>query len=262
MSQAVMKQYPNEETIDYKWKNLYRLGGVAALMAVLAFVVDIAISFGGADFNPAALGAIDWFSLFRENTLAGLRGLGFINVISLSVSVALYFALYSAHREEDPSYAALALILFLLGATIYISNNAAIPMLMLGDKYASATTEARRVLFAAAGEAVLARGADFAPGSFTGFFFTEMAGLVFSLLMLRSRIFSKATAIMGILGFVLLSIFTIWTTFIPVFFEAAMILAMVGGLSSVAWYILVARRLFWLGRRLEKGQAMRNTSFA
>jgi hypothetical protein len=125
-------------------------------------------------------------------------------------------------------------------------------MLVLSDKYASATSDAQRTLIAAAGEAILARGADFTPGSFVGFFFTEIAGLAVSLVMLLSRIFSKATALVGILGFMLLSIFTIWATFIPAFFDVAMILAMFGGLSSVAWYILVARKLFQLGQSIPK----------
>lgn len=250
MSQSTIKQGANTETTDFGWKSLYKIGGLAALMAVMAFLLDIAISFGGEDFNPATLTAVEWFSLFQENGLAGLRALGFINIISLTVSVSLYFALYGAHRREKQVAAGLALTLYLLGAAIYISNNAAIPMFVLSEKYASAATEAQRTLIAAAGEAVLVRGADFTPGSFIGFFFTEMAGLTFSLVMLRSRMFSKVTAILGILGFVLLSIFTILTTFVPLFFDVAMILAMVGGLLSAAWYILVARGLFQLGNGL------------
>ena len=139
-----------------------------------------------------------------------------------------------------------------MGATIYISNNAAIPMFVLSEKYAAATADAQRTLIAAAGEAILARGADFAPGSFIGFFFTEITGFAFSLVMLRSRIFSTATAVVGILGFMLLSIFTIWATFIPAYFDLAMIVATAGGLSSVAWYILVSRRLLQLGSSITK----------
>jgi hypothetical protein len=245
--QAIGQNELNTQTVDSRWKSLYKIGGAAALMAVMAFLLDIAISIGGEDFNPATLTAVEWFSLFQENGLAGLRALGFINIISLTVSVSLYFALYGAHRREKQVAAGLALILYLLGAAIYISNNAAIPMAVLSEKYASAATESQRTLIAAAGEAVLVRGADFTPGSFIGFFFTEMAGLAFSFVMLRSWMFSKITAILGILGFVLLSIFTILTTFVPLFFDVAMILAMAGGLLSAAWYILVARGLFQLG---------------
>ena len=143
---------------------------------------------------------------------------------------------------------ALALILYLVGTAIYISNNAAIPIFVLSAKYAVATTDAQRTLLAAAGEAILARGEDFTPGSFYGFFVTGIIGIVFSFIMLRGGIFSKTTAYTGILGFLLLSIYTIWSTFTPLLYNMALIIAVVGGLLSTAWYILVARRLFQLGR--------------
>jgi hypothetical protein len=72
------------------------------------------------------------------------------------------------------------------------------------SKYASATTDSQRTLLAAAGEAMIARGVDFTPGSFVGFFLTEIAAIGFSLVMLRSRAFGRAIAYLGIVGFVLL----------------------------------------------------------
>ena len=95
---------------------------------------------------------------------------------------------------------------------------------------------------------MIARGADFTPGSFAGFFLTEIAALGFSLIMLRSGVFGRATAYLGVVGFMLLSIFTVCSTFFPALFGVGMIIAMVGGLSGMAWYMLVAIRLLRLGR--------------
>lgn len=229
------------------WSSLYKLGGAAALLAVLAFLVDIAISMASEDISPAAFTAVDWFALFQANGLAGLRALGLINVVSLIVSMPLYLSLYTAHQPVNRGFAALALMIYLVGAAVYISNNAAVPMFVLSGQYATAATETQRTILAAAGEAVLVRGTDFAPGSFAGFVLTEIAGLGFATLMLKSGIFSKAAAWFGIVGFMLLSVFTIWATFLPSQFDAAMGVAMVGGLASVAWYVLTARGLFNLG---------------
>jgi len=244
------------QILESSWTGLFRIGAIAALLVVLAFTADIIISFGGGDFNPAALTATDWFGLFQENWLAGLRALGFINVISLSVSVPLFLAILAVCRQRYQEYAVLALLLYLLGAAVYISNNAAIPMFVLSGKYAQAATEAQRNILAGAGEAVLAKGADFAPGSFVGFFLTELAGIGFSILMVGNNVFGKATAVAGILGFVLLSVFTIWSTFFRVYFEAAMLVASVGGLSSVVWYFLVSRSLFKIGRSSSAADAV------
>lgn len=232
---------------DSNCRGLYKLGGFAALTGILLVLIDIAVSLRGGDINPDTLTSVDWFTLFQESKLLGLRMLGLINIISLTISIPLYLALYTVHRQVFKACTALAMILYLVGAAIYISNNAAIPMYVLSGKYMTAAADAQKALLAAAGEAIIAKGADFTPGSFIGFFFTEIAGMIFSYIMLRGGIFSKAAAYLGMLGFGLLTVFTIWLTFVPVFFNVVMIIAMVGGLSSMAWNALVARRLLQLG---------------
>jgi hypothetical protein len=161
--------------------------------------------------------------------------------------IPLFLALYKVHQKSNAAYSALALVLVLVGTTIYLANNAAFPMMALSAKYTAATTDAQRTLLAAAGEAILARGEDFTPGAFIGFLLVEIAVFTISFLMLRGRVFSKATAYTGIAGGLLMTIFTIWSTFISVLFEAAMILAILGGLCYIAWYILTAHKLFQLG---------------
>jgi hypothetical protein len=157
------------------WTGIYRIGGVAVLIAIPIYLLDIGISMAieGADIRPDALTAINLFELYQENWILGFRALGLINVVTLTVSCPLFVALYGVHQHECKGYATLALIVWLVGATIYISNNAAIPMSVLSSKYTSATTDGQRTLLAAAGEAMIARGADFTPGSFVGFFFTD-----------------------------------------------------------------------------------------
>jgi hypothetical protein len=98
--------------------------------------------------------------------LMGLRNLGLINMIATTLSIPIFFALYTAHRKADKVYGTLALIIFIIGATVYLANNTAFPMLSLSGKYADATTDAQRTLFVAAGEAMLAQAESHTPGSF------------------------------------------------------------------------------------------------
>ncbi len=76
-----------------------------------------------------------------------------------------------------------------------------------------------------------------------------MAIVAISFVMLLGEVFSKAAAYAGILGGLFLTIFTVWSTFVPVLFEISMLLALLGGLSSIVWYILTARTLFQLSSR-------------
>ena len=65
--------------------------------------------------------------------------------------------------------------------------------------------------------------------------------------MLRSRIFGRTTAYVGLLGFALLLIFEILVSFVWSRDGVAIALAMRGGLLSSIWYVLSGLRLFRLG---------------
>lgn len=172
-----------------------------------------------------------------------------LNIVNLALTIPIFLALYDAHRRVNKAYAALATILFFIGTAIYIAQNTAFPLLELSGQYAAATTESEKSLLVAAGKAVLAQGEDLTPGTFMGFFFTEFAGIVMALVMFRSRIFSKLTALVGILAYGLLLIFNICTAFVPAIYDVAvLIFGTGGGLLIMAWNILIARRLFQLGR--------------
>jgi hypothetical protein len=121
-------------------------------------------------------------------------------------------------------------------------------MFVLGEKFAAATSDAQRSMLAAAGEAILARGEDFTPGAFIGFILGEIATLGILFVMLRGKIFGKVTAMVGIIGVTLLSAFTFWVTFFPASQNLAMVAGMTGGTLSMVWSILVAARLFRLGK--------------
>ncbi|HEY3316249.1 MAG TPA: hypothetical protein VGL40_13355 [Bacillota bacterium] len=237
------------ETADTSWKSLYRLGGAAALIAVTVYLLDVIITFlpGGAP-EPGTLTVTDWFALLQGNWFLGLRALGFLNTIAMPLLLPMFLALFAAHRRVNQAYAALALILFVVGMAVYIASNPAVPMSALSGRYAAATAEAQRSGLVAAGEAILARGEDFTPGSLAGFLIGEIASLTMAVVMLRGQVFTKAAAYAGILGCVGLSIFTIWSTFVSLFYGAAVVLAGVGGLLNLVWLTLTARRLFRLGQ--------------
>ncbi|GAB6275038.1 MAG: hypothetical protein STSR0004_19030 [Peptococcaceae bacterium] len=259
MSQLKQNQVTDAEIEDFTWKSLYKVAGVAALVALCANVLDIVLGFGETEVIVySTMTATEWFALYHESWFKGLYTLGFLNIIYMACMVPVLFALFAAHRHKNGVYAALAMIVYFIGMAIYISNSAAIPMFVLSSKYAAATTDAQRALLAAAGEAVLACGEDFTPGSFIGLMLGGIAAIMVSFVMLRGRIFGKATAWTGIIGFTLLSVFTILSTFVPVLLYITFyVFGMIGGLFALAWFVLVARRFFQLGRGVPKKEASR-----
>ena len=229
---------------------LYRAAGVAALAAMSANLLDVAAGAAAADVQAfGARTAVEWFALFQGDGLKGLYMLGLLNIVYMTCMIPVYLAMLAAHRDAGAAGAALALILSLAATAIYVSTNAAIPMHVLSARYAAAGTEAARAALAAAGEAVLARGEDFTPGSFVGLVLSGIAALAVSVVMLRGTAFGRAHAWIGVVGFGLLSGFTILSTFVPSLFVAAYYgLGMVGGLLALAWFALAALGFFRLAR--------------
>jgi len=237
------------EAIDSRWPSLYGLGGVAALLALVVGVVEIVLTFlpGG---NPTGIvTAVDWYGFFQSTWFFGLRNLGLLNIFLTSLGVLILFALYGAHRQVNQLYAALALAVSLMGAAVFFATNRAFPMLDLSREYAAAATEGQRLQLAAAGEALLAVGQSHTPGTFLAFALSEIGTIGMALVMLRGKVFSPAAAYFGLVGFGLLLIYEVCASFIPAAKAVAMIIAILGGLSSMVWYLLVARRLFQLGRK-------------
>ena len=238
------------------WSKLYKLGCFSAMAALMAAMVDIVLSMfpAGAAPDPGKGSAVEWFTLLQRNWFLGLRGLGILNILNSLLLVLVFSALYTAISQSAlpqrgvKAIAALAIIFLVIGSIIYTANNPALPMLHLSNQYTTAANEAERSLLAASGQALLARAEDFTPGAFPGFLFNEAAGILMGIAMFRSRLFTQPTTWSGLGGFTLLLVFIIWSTFIPVYYEAAMIIAQAGGLLMAVWCILVARKLFKLGQ--------------
>jgi hypothetical protein len=251
MAQSILNQVTHAETIDDNWKSLYPVGGAAALIVVLVALSEILITFlpGGGRTGPDTITVIDWFTLLQNNWFIGLRNLGLLNIVMTTLGIPIFFALYAAHRRSNRPYAALALIISFLGVAVFYATNRAFPLLDLSRQYAAATTDMQRAMVVAAGQAMLSVGQSHTPGTFLGFFLMEVAGIMISVVMLQSKVFSRATAYTGMLGFGLLFIFEICSSFAPVLFDVAILFALGGGLFNLAWYILIARRLFQLSHR-------------
>ena len=230
------------------WKWIYKLGAVAALTAMLANLLDVLLGFGSTEMvTYGTKSAIEWFAVYQQSWFRGVYGLGILNIVYMIAMLPVYFALFGAHFDKHALGAGLTIFIFLTAMSMYISNNAAIPLLVLSNKYSLATTDIQRTALISAGEATLSRGEDFTAGSFIPLFLSGVAAICISLIMLRGGVFGKVNAWIGIVGFTCLVLFTIIATFIPALYQAAFyFLASIGGILALSWFTLIARRLFQL----------------
>jgi hypothetical protein len=231
-----MNQAPEAESTDPRWRRLYRLAGAGALISAVFIPIQVLVFIV---WPPPLEGtAADWFALFQDNPLVGLLDLDLLLVADNVFLVPIFLALYVLLRRDGESVMAIATALGFLGIAFFIASNPAFEMLSLSDRYATATSEAQRSTFLAAGEAMLAtwQGTTFQAAYILG----SVAGIAVGAVMLRSAVFSNLTGWMAILGNAVgLGLY------VPV---VGVYISVFSVLFLEIWYLLLARRLFQLGR--------------
>ncbi len=221
------------------WKGLYRAGGIAALIVVVLIPLQSLLFIA---FPPPST-ALDYFTLFQQNKLLGLLDLDLLLTVDNLLMILLYLALYVALRRANEAGMLVVLTLALVGTILYlVSREATFSMLSLSNQFATATTEAQRAPLLAAGQTLLT------VYNGTAFDLSYVLGgvvlLLLSAVMLRSDVFSKATAYVGLVMGALMLI-------PPTLGPAALVISLLSLLPTLVWLLLVALRLLRLGRRGE-----------
>jgi hypothetical protein len=227
------------ETADPRWKDLYRIGGITSITLAILVIIAV-IAFFIWPYKPSLTSTINVFTTLQNDRLGGLIALDLPFIVGTLLSVIPLLALYAAPKQVNESYALIALTFGIIAVVSLIPARPISELVSLSDGYAAATTNAARSQYLAAGEALLV----FFNGTawLVDIVFSSISGLIISFLMLRGRIFSKATAYPGIiiniaaLGF-----------FIPIMGLLSLFLATLGG---VLWQFMAGRRLLQLAQAI------------
>lgn len=217
------------------WRSLNRIAGAASVAVVALLPVQMAIFF----IWPPPSTAGGYFAQFHDNAVIGLLNQDLLLIVDEFLLILVMVALYVALRGASRSYAAIALALGLVGTALFLASNTAFNMLTLSNQYAAATSDEQRSMFLAAGEATLAayQGTAF----IAGYVLTAIADLLFAILMLRSTVFGKVAAYVGI-------VYGIAALVPPTAGTVGMAFALLSILPMAVWLILIARGLFRLDR--------------
>ena len=226
------------------WKGLNRMAALAILvpLGVLVFDIWASLVYGAAPTGQRPVA--EWFALFRHNPVLGLQGLSFPQLISTLCGLPLTVALFGALRHRNPGFAGLGLVLGLVGAVLFLDASAALPIWALSGRWQLAASEAERNALIAAGEAILARAADFTPAGFLCFFLPSLSGMIFAGLMARVAGFGPGLAGLGLGGYGIMAVFTVGACFVPGAFAALLPLCIGGGLALMVWQVWLAFRLW------------------
>jgi hypothetical protein len=222
-------------------RGLCRAGGVAALLLIVysLFTMVQLVVLGG---QPAS--AEEAFRLLQSDRLVGLLRLDLPTILALPLYYLLFLGLFAALRREDPTPTTISALFAFTGVTLVLATPMALSMLPLSDKYAAATSAEVRQQLLAAGETILATDMWHGTGAFVGGLLVQTAAVLISVVMLRTRVFSRTTGYAGVVTHGLDLVHVAASPFAP---AAGALLMFVAGPLYLVWLPLVGLRLIRLG---------------
>ena len=225
------------EAPDSRWKSLYTIAGIAAIISILVIVLGVVTYFIW-PYAPGKDSAQNILLLLHDDPLGGLISLDLFLFIGNLFSLALFLTLYISLRQVDEAMALIALVVGVIGLVLLIPARPILELVHLSQAYVAAATEAEKaqIVGSAATLLTLFDGIGWYMNTLLG----GLSLLSSSILMLRSCLYSKATAYVGIATNLVLCGFVI-----PPISLLMLFLCLPG---YIIWYFLLARRFFQLGR--------------
>ncbi len=235
MSHAILAPVLSSDPSEGRWHYLFQTAAIAALITVGLFLFQIVAFF----VWPPPSTVAGHFILLQSRTFLGLVSLDFLIIVDEVLAIPICLALYLSLRRVHESLVLIATALSATSITCFLIGTPALNMLYLSRQYAAATTSAEREGLLAAGQAVLSswEGTPFQVGNVVG----SIGMLLIGWVMLRSQIFSKSTAYVGIVAAV-----AGFGMYVPKVGVAISILSVVG---MQIWYVMIALKLLRLGDR-------------
>ena len=228
MSQKLQINQPYTEE-DLRWKELYKIGAISSFVIAILVIFAI-IAYLIWPFTAGVVSTEEIFILLQNDLLGGLMSLDLLLLVTELVNILMVLALYVSLKQVNESYALIAFILGLIAVILIIAVRPLADLVYLSDQYVATTSEVVKNQYLAAGEALLAIFNGTAWMIFT--VFLALSGLISSVLMLRSHIFKKSTAITGLIASIPGLVF-----FIPV---VGTLLLFVGTIGGIVWCFMVA----------------------
>jgi hypothetical protein len=221
---------------DLRWKTLYRMGAAAAIGVLLLVPIQMLVYVT----TPPPDTVAGWFALFDRSPVLGLLDMDLLLILDQVLIAVMLLAVCVALRRANPTWIAIALLFGVAAFAAYLASNPAFEMLALSRQHAAATTDAERAVALAAGQAMVASwtGTAFSVGYVLG----ALAFLIASVVMLRSDVFGRVTAWVGIV-FGIASLVPASAGTIGIVFSLISLIPM------WIWLVLLARRLLQLGHR-------------
>jgi hypothetical protein len=224
-------------------RTIYWLAGLSCMIFIVYTLATIILM---AWLGTPPESAEECFIMLNQNKLEGLLRLDILTVFIIPLYYLLFLGIYYALKETNKGLVLLSTLLVFVGVTLFLASPSVFSYLHLSEQYADALTDAERLIYIAAGEAIIASDIWHGTGAQIGGILVQAGAVIISFLMLPGKIFNKLTAYTGIITHGLDLLHILIGFFLP---AAGAVIMMVAGPLYFLWFPLVGIRLFKLSRR-------------
>ncbi|WP_426623683.1 DUF4386 family protein [Leifsonia sp. McL0607] len=225
-----------ETGIDSGWRPVIRFAAISAIVVTAMIPLQAAIFL----LWPPPTTTLGYFALFADHPLLGLLDLDLLLTIDYLLMIPLYIALFAVVERTSRGWALVALVVGLLSLGLFfVSREATFSMWQLSSQYAVADHAADRAALTASAQTLLTL---YTGGTFgLSYLLGAASTLIFSIVMVRRRIFGRLPGAVGIAtGVTMLVPANVGTV--------GVVVAMLSLIPTAWWLILLSRSFFRLLR--------------
>ncbi len=210
-----------------EYKSLFKISYIVTILMLIIIPIQIIVFF----LTKIPSSTIEWFSLFDSNIVLGFFHADLFILLNNLFIAIIYLSFYHLLKHTNKGLLQVGIVLGLLGIAAYISSNKTFELLALSRQYFSVDTVEAKGIIEAAGLSLLREWQGTAFDSY--YVLNGITLLIVSILMYKSTIFNKVTAIWGLISAVLMTVPS----------TAGMIGMIFSLLSLVPWYVFSIRFL-------------------
>lgn len=229
-------------TEDSSVSGLCLAGGIAAFLQLVTLIGIMAVM---ATLGMRPTSVEDYFSLQQHSRLAAILRGDFLSLVMIALYLGTVPALYVSLRRAKPAGVAMAALFVLIGVVLCFATESTFALLHLGDQYAAAHSAVEKAEILAAGRAAVATDMWNSSGGYLCGILLQGGSIIMSVIMMRSRMFSRLTAYAGLFSNAIDLAQHAQRPFTHTVPVAAAILM---GLFYLLWFPLLSRDLFRISR--------------
>lgn len=179
---------------------LFRASSISAAMVLFIIPIQIIVYV----VYPIPTSVEAWLALFHESWILGLLHQDLLYLINNILVAIMYLGFYTSLKHHSAGIMKLALVLGLLGISAYFASNKAFEMLSASNLYFAANTVSEKSMILIVSQLILS---EWQGTAFLVYYVLNGITLILiSFVMIKSKLFGKAAAWIGLAAGVLMMV--------------------------------------------------------